>query len=381
MLKTKGKIVTRDIINCAALWSAIAAALEGLPPALQIYHPALKTYFHRSSDQHDSIRKARRRKADPGWAHQKFDNGQTLYRFDESRREDLFETIRDQFCNLVKMAVLAQDRAQPMAREAGAFLGGLSHQRDGDLEGPGRGARNFLQYAQLAALKARRHQTLREPAERLAGTLTASRCISLDAIIRLGRSAQNCLSESSDHWEDFVSGKIDVWSLCDDVRLVAVLSINQATHQVIEAKGPRNRSIAPRYIHDVARFCREGNLGISKDCEGLLAEYAERPVLGPKIVVLGDCVAEYTEWSDAVRIDVGNEGGDISALTFAEPSAILSLAFDPAVSCATEIIEVRDPRHAISTFGKKRLRKIIKTIAMNETTPTLVQHRLLALTA
>lgn len=373
--------MTREIINGAALSSAIAAALEDLPPALQPYRPTLQTYYQRSIDQHDSIRRARRRKADPGWAHQKFADGQTLYRFDESRRQDLIETIQNQFGNLLKMAVLAQDRAQPMAREAGAFLGGLAHRWDDDLEGPGRWAWNFMQCAQRAALKARRHETLREPAERLAGSLNASRCISLDAMMRLGRSAQNCLSKSSDHWEGFVFGKIDIWSLSEDAQLVAVLSVNRATNQVTEARGPHNKIIAQRHVHQVALFCRQGGWGISR-CDGLLAAYAEAPVLGPKLVVIGNTVAQYIEWPNAVRIDIGSENDDreVTEFTLSNPPAVLWLAFDPVVSSGGETIAVRAPRRAIAAFGKKRLRKIVESIAMSLMTLTVVQHRLLTLT-
>jgi hypothetical protein len=375
--------VTRDIINGTALQSAIAEALEGMPPALQSYHPALKTYFHRTADQHASIRKAHRRKGDPGWAQRKFDEGQTLYRFDERRREGLVEVIRDQFDDLAKLATLAQNRGRPMAREAGVFLGGLAHRRGGDLDGPSRWACVFLQYARIAALKAGRNETLREPAEILAGSLVASRCISLDEVIGTGRSLNNCLRENADLWEEFASGKIDFWSLREDAKIIAVLAVNRASKRVVEARGHLNRNIALRHIHGVALFCRKADFSISKDCNGLLAEYADYPVLGPKIVVLDDCVAEYAEWTNAVRIDFGSELVDREITDFAMDNlrVILSLTFDPATSCAAEILDSRDPRDAICTFGKKRLRKIMKIIALNEITPTLVQHRLLALAA
>ena len=100
-------------------------------------------------------------------------------------------------------------------------------------------------------------------------------------------------------------------------------------------------------------------------------------------MVLDDCVAEYAEWTNAVRIDFGSELVDREITDFAMDNlrVILSLTFDPATSCAAEILDSRDPRDAICTFGKKRLRKIMKIIALNEITPTLVQHRLLALAA
>lgn len=373
--------MTRDIINGAALRSAIAEALEGLPPALVCHTPALKTYFHRTADQHTSIRQARRRKKDPSWAQRKFNEGVTLYRFDEGHREGLFEAIRDQFDDLAKMALLAQNRDWPMAKEASSFLRQLSHRRGGDLEGPGRWAGNFLRYARIAALKAGRNETLHESAEIVAGALVASRCTSLNAVIRVGRMLENCLSKSADHWEEFASGRIDFWSLRDHTRVVAVLAVKRATKHVVEARGRLNKDIALRYVHDVALICRKADFSISTDCEGLLAEYAENPVLGPKVVVLGNCIAEYAEWPNAVRIDIGSEVMMVAEFALINKRKILALAFDPTSSCAREILNDRDHRVAICEFGKRRLRKIVKSIALDAITPTLVQHRLLALTA
>jgi hypothetical protein len=185
--------VTRDIINGGALRSVIAEALEGAPPALQRYRPNLNTYFHRTAVLHASIRKAHRRKEDPTWAHRKFDEGLTLYRFDERQGEDLLSAIRLQFDELAKVAKLEQNRDRTVALEAAAFLRGLSHRR-GDLDDPRRDAGEVLQRARTAELKAQRHETLREPEVIVAGSLVASRCVSLDEIMRLGRSLENCLT-------------------------------------------------------------------------------------------------------------------------------------------------------------------------------------------
>jgi hypothetical protein len=372
--------VVRDIINGSAFQSAIADALEGLPPALQRHRPALKTYFHRTADQHDSILKAHRRKADPAWAQRKFDEGMVLYRFNETDREHLVSAILSPFSDLAKVAEMERGTDRNMAQEAKAFLKGLAHKNDG-LHYPGNEARYLIERANLATIRARRHEILRETAMRMAGSLVGSRCTSLAAIIRLGWSAENCLSKSSHHWKAFVSGTVDFWSLHDDARLVAVLAVKRASNQVIEARGRLNRRIALRHIHDVALFCRKAGFSISERCVGLLAEYAECPVLGPKIVILDDCVAEYAEWSNAVRIDIEGEEVQVEEWPFPDTPTTVSLAFDPSSSCAREILDGRDPRGAISAFGSERLRKIVKAIAMNETTPTLVQHRLLALAA
>jgi hypothetical protein len=231
----------------------------------------------------------------------------------------------------------------------------------------------------IASLKARRHENLREPAEIGAGALVATRCSSLDAIIGLGRSLQNCLAQNNYHWEEFVSGKIDIWSLRVDSQLVAVLAVKKASNRISEARGPFNKIISVRHIQDVALFCRKADFSIPADCEGLLAEYAENPMLGPKIVVLDDCIAEYAEWSNSVRIDIVDQ--DYHGWPISIGYNVLSLVFDPAVSCAREILDGRNLPDTVKSFGGERLRQIVQTIAMDEATPSLVQHRLLALAA
>lgn len=380
--------MARDIINVIAFHAAIEGALESLPATLQCHRRTLKTYFHRTTDHHRSIRKAHRRKADPAWAQRKFDEGLTIYRFDESRRKNLIENIRWEFDNLERVAELERDPNRTAAWKATAFFRGLGHRR-GDFGDLADLTWNFLARAQSAALKARRYEILREPAENMTGSLVASRCISLDAIIRIGRSADNCLSECEDRWKEFIFGTIDIWSLSEDDRLVAVLAVKRASNQVVEARGPLNKEIALCHVHDVASFCRKANLSISERCQGLLVEFAECPVVGPKIVLLDDCIVEYAEWPNAVRIDwssalrmnILDENEKISEVRFTNSHSILSLAFDPASSCAREILDGRDAREAITAFGEAAVRKIVKTIAMDEIRPTLVQHRLLALTA
>jgi hypothetical protein len=187
------------------------------------------------------------------------------------------------------------------------------------------------------------------------------------------------LANNGYYWEDFVAGKIDIWSICEGHQLVAVLSVKRATNQVNEARGPLNRNIALRHIHHVALFCRKARFSISTQCEGLLAEYAESPILGPRIVVLDKCIAEYAEWPNAVRIDI--VGAEYPGWPMSNRYMILSVSFDSALSCAREILTGRNHQEAMREFGAKRLRKIVQNVALDEVTPTVVQHRLLALAA
>jgi hypothetical protein len=280
---TKGKIVTRDIINGTAFQSAIADALEGLPPVLQNYHSALKSFYLRTQDQHATIHRARRRKEDPAWAHQKFNEGLKLFRFNERRKQDLLDWIRIDFDSLAEIADLAQQRGRPMAREAGAFLKGIRHRRDLYLWEIG----SILAQARSANLKSRRYQILREPAQRLAGSLVATRCSSLNAIIGLGRLSGNCLAENDTYWEKFVSGEIDIWSFREDGVLVALATVNLASNQVIESLGLRNKKIAQRHICDVALFSWNAGLSISTECDASLVEYAESRCWGSQTSLAG----------------------------------------------------------------------------------------------
>lgn len=321
--------MTRNIINGSAFQLAIEEALEELPAVLQNYHPALKSFYGRTTDRHATIHRARRRKEDPAWAHRKFHEGVKLYRFNGRRKQDLLRWIRCDFDGLAEIAVLAQQRGRPMAREAGAFLKGLRH----------KGGRSFwdlwliLANARSADVKAMRHQILREPAERIAGALVASRCSSLDAIIRLGRFAENCLDQNETYWDKFVSGEIDIWSFREHGLLVAIATVNRVSNEVVEALAPRNRGIAYRHICDVALFSRNAGFSISKSCEASLVEYFERRCWDVKSWRWTTMSANTSNGRTQSRIDIGGYNVDVPDLSCLYPPTTVSLVFSPAFSC------------------------------------------------
>ena len=180
-----------DIINAPALQDAIDELLEGASPALQGHLPALRAGIRRGLESHESVRKARRRESDPDWAQRKFAEGRTLHRF---FRDDLCDwEINDLLDELKQVAGIAVSGGA-LAADAAAFLRGLAHGREG-VDGISSSAHALLGRAETAALRARRHEALRQPVDVEAGSLFGTKCVSIKDIIRLGREARNCLAD------------------------------------------------------------------------------------------------------------------------------------------------------------------------------------------
>lgn len=226
---------------------------------------------------------------------------------------------------------------------------------------------------------------LRQPAVVPVGSLTGTRCVSVDDIIRLGREARNCLADQEGLWSAFVEGRTDVWSLRDGGRLVAVIEASQGG-RIMEVLGPANRPIGLAEAGLVARFCMTAGLTLPGPGSNLLPEFADQAVIDRRTVRLGKRVAVYSEWPTAVRIDLSVKAGgaDVMRALYGDGAGIehtLALSFDPALSCAEAIMGDDNPREAIRRFGRKNLRRIVGTVAMGDVNPSLVQHRLLALAA
>lgn len=370
--------MSRDIINAPELQEAIEEALSATPAALRDYQPGLRAYLRRAAESHESIRRAHRRKSDPAWAQTKFDEGRVLYRLYARDRDELVEDLRNQFDELVQVAVLARDERASIQRNSAAFLKSLPHRR-GTIRDLGREAWRLVEQAETAALRARRHEIIRPPAQLSAGSLHGTRCASIDEVVRLGRTARNCLSDNKDYWKQFASGEIDIWSLHDGDRLVAALEVKRASNQVAEAFGPSNATIGLHDARDVTRFCTVAGFGIGRGCEGLLTEFATPYLVEPRVIEDGKRIAIYAEWRTAVRIDLSDSSNRMAM--FGGSMETLALSFDPDRRCGESVLEQDDPRQSIVRFGRKRVRRIVRAIALDQTAPTLVQHRLLTLAA
>lgn len=364
-----------DIINAPALQEKINEIIDRCPPSLQDYLPELRACFRKAVERHDSIRKARRRKNDPTWARNKFDNGHTLYRFDP-RRLDEWE-VEDVLDDLGKLAAIIP-RGGVVSDEAKAFFRGLPHQKI-SWEEIGRHAQDLNERAVFLALQARREQKLRPKTRVTALPLVGQRCESIKDLVRLGREAKNCLTDRKEYWEKFAANLIDIWHIRDENRLVAILEVKRNQNLVVEAQGPLNRAIEIQDVRDVALFCLKAGLTIGPSCDGLLPGYSEPFLVEPRLVEVGKQIAIYAEWPTAVRIDLSATRMVRGRQRFIGTAETLMLSFDQDKPCGASAFGENDPRLAIGVFGRKKVRKIVRAIALTQVAPSLVQHRLLAL--
>jgi hypothetical protein len=367
-----------DIINAPALQNAINELLEGgTPPSLQGHITALKSCLRKAAENHCSVRKARRRKKDPAWAQQKFNDGHTLYRFNKSD-EWLDHDIKKLVEELNKVAEIALEGGV-LSGPANAFLRGLSHSGHGDMDELLSSSNELVNRAEMATYRAQRHDVLRDPACIVVDGFIGSLCVSIDEIIRLGREAKNCLVDSRNYWKGFRARDHDFWAVRQGNRLIAILRVERHENRVVEALGPENRTISLNDVRQVATFCKEAGLQIGTTCDGLRAEYAAPFQVDPTPVKIKGYFAIYAEWPTAVRIDMRKE--DTSSLSIFHRNKVLELSFSPQRSCLDMVFEGDDHLYEVKKFGRKKIRKILGHVAMSQTEPTLVQHRLLALAA
>lgn len=362
-----------DIINAPTLQKTIDGTLEGASSSLRYYKSSIRVGLRRALERHQSVRPARRRKGDPAWAQAKFALSLPLHRFHPEHLDEWdLTSILEKFETVGAIA----KANNTVAARASAFLRGLAHgareYRDIWIE-----AVEIIEAKEMADLRARRDEVVREPASVMVGSLAAARCETLREVTQLGRVAENCLASDSDSWKSFLDGKVDIWRFTDRGRVMAAV---EATRDgvVTEILGPSNARVPLGSAGKAALLCQAAGLSLERPELGLLPEFAEPGLIDKRVVMLGKRVAVYSEWTAAVRIDVSTDGqGWRDARGVANDTLVLS--FDPARACGEETLGARDPREAVDHFGRKRLRRIVGQIAMAQAAPSLVQHRLLAL--
>lgn len=367
-----------EIINGDALRDAVARAIELAGGDLAAWQPGLERGLLRAATEHESVRPARRRRADPEWAQRKFALGLPLRRFHEADRTNLTLELAELLGRLRAVAELAARPGTPIGRAARKLLAGVPHHR-GCLFLLLMAAESLLARARRAELLARRHEGLRPPAALRHEGLAGHRCASIAEIMALGRTAGNCLRKEEGQWEAFARGEVDIWALHRGAWLVGVLEVTRdgpAAGTLAAALGPRNAAIGAADAPAVAAFCRAAGIVIGQETDLLLPEFADPPLLGPRTVVVGEAVAVFVEWPGAVRVDIrGGRRGCPGGLQ------VVALAFDPGRSLAESTMAGEAGLRGLDGRTRKLLRKVVRAVAMEQAVPSLVQHRLLALAA
>ncbi|MDR6308475.1 hypothetical protein [Pacificitalea manganoxidans] len=364
--------MSRDIINIGALQSHVDMLLRNASPALKERAPGLRNAMVRIAMHSDSVVRARRRKTDPDWAQTKFKAQSVLYRFQPDRFFDRrLRALLTVFENVTQLA----GSNETGARDAQAFLRGVPH-RGRDIDDLEDRAADLLDRAQRAALRARRFETVCAKNRQISGQITAERCTTLDEVIKLGREGQNCLAHDLEYWRNFLAKTRAFWALRGEAGLVAVLEVDCERGAVVAALGPSNEAIGLRHLQDVVRFCLGQGLALGSAGEGLLPEYAGDYLVPPRVVRVEGHTAFYAEWHGAVRIDLVKERGRRRR----GRASTLAVALNPSVPLIEAVLS-SDLQDELEDFGHKRLRKIIGTVALDQTAPTIMQHRLLAMTA
>lgn len=368
----------RDIINAPALRKAIDDCLADIPGPLAPYREVVVGWLHRAAPFHSDVKRAHRRKSDPAWAQAKFDAGVQLWRYVPDRNcatEDFRSALED----AARLAIIAAD-TDPVSYQAARLLRSLAH-----------GATRLNQLCGVAAelehqarrdrLRRNRDLPMRSPLVLCEGNITGTRCATINDIVKLGRETRNCLNDSVDKYHfAFAQSRTDIWALRDGDRLVAVLEVSLPRNSVLQVRGPRNFSLTLDDARDVARFCRAAALKVGKTCDGLRPYYADAPLLGPVAIEVDGSVSLYAEWHEGVRIE-GYQDGDRAWMDFFLGENLFELSFDLSRPLGVELATSPEPAKAAKKFGKKRLRRIVARVALNQLQPTIVQHRLLALAA
>ncbi len=353
--------MSKDIINAPALAEMVEQAVAAAPKALRPFCAGIRTCLRREAEAHFTVTRARRRRADPPWAQAKFEARRPLHRFDEVWGDALAKELRETVGLLAEVATAAA-RGGSATRRAVPFLRSLPHRKEGRLAAATRDLLRDIEGDELLADPA---APIHPPLDIALGSLTAHRCASVAEVRRLGHEARNCLADDVDVIA-IARGVKKVWALRDGPRLLAVVTSQDG--RAVEAKGPRNAPIGLHDVRDVARLISAA--GLAGGEVGLHAQFAGEPVLVPTAVETRDRWAYYCEWRDAALLQVDDVG----------ESHRLALSFDPDLPLAVAYADRHtDPRHEVAQFGRKRLRRIMKEVANRSAAPTLVQHRLLAL--
>lgn len=273
-----------NLIDTPQLRAMIDEELAGAPAALQPWLPILRRFLRRYLPEAGFARKARPRKVDPEWAQVYFARGARLDRLGRRGMEHARDFTASFLDDVADVAKIAESSDHPIKREAAALLRSLPHWRGGSDRGRASISRiigRFSSRAHRAWLRTNRCTPFCEPAVVRAGSLTGQRCTTIEEVLRLGAEARNCLAWLNARHMRILEGQEMIWSLRSAGNLVAVLCTRpDPVPKIVELYGPHNRVGVSGYGADLAAWCEEAGLLVSRDCRILLAD-----ILPPHLIL------------------------------------------------------------------------------------------------
>lgn len=265
-----------NIIDFSVLSTAIDEALSGAselqPWRTQVRKPLMRTLL---SGWRPTA--ARRRKADPDWAHRAFDRKERLYRLGDRLPEALDE-LRKLIDGLCEIARIAGDRRHPMQMGAERFFRSLNHWRPRSSDhwvyswrfetqmGPL--IEKFRERADNAWCRMHKDLPFAVVKEVRAGALIGTRCTTIAEITALGRDARNCLAELHGTHSAFARREQDIWALRVEGRLIAILRTTLIPDPIaVELLGPRNRVGVSGYGQDLVAWLIRAEIKVDRECQ------------------------------------------------------------------------------------------------------------------
>lgn len=205
--------------------------------------------------------------------------------------------------HLVEIASVARDDGHPLRTEAAALLRSLPH-AGRPASGPNAPIiariRGFHRRARTARLREMRHNPICAPEASHAGSLTGTRCTTINAVMNLGREAGNCLASPMKRHLGIEAGEEDIWALRSPERLVAVLAIRTEPRRLVELSGRDNEIGVSGHGGDLADWCQAAGVMVSRRCRIRLTDILPANLALPEAFDdISDFEDGWEEWLEA----------------------------------------------------------------------------------
>lgn len=267
--------MTLNLIDTPEFHALIDRELAAAASVLSPWLPGVRSFLRRHLLGPNHATRTRPSSLDPEWVRTRFAQGELLHRLGKQGLRRAALDVGQMVDLLVEIASVAREPGHPFGPEAAALLRSLSHVRR-----PANGA-NALVIAQInafprrartALLRARRHQPICAPETIRAGSLTGTRCTTMNEVLNLGSEARNCLASPLQRHLGIQAGEEEIWALRSPERLVAVLAIRLEPRRLVELSGPDNKTGVSGHGADLADWCRAAGVMVSRRCQIRLAD-------------------------------------------------------------------------------------------------------------